>query len=136
MSWMLVLVMSSVSLYQLIARVTEDHLPDLIAEFLPLADEVAGFASGENGGAMLLEQSNDGEGISLFGAELSRGNGLKSERDAIKLRFDLEDDLLGPLDLIGSSGKFIHHTPRRIYGGGKAGFGYGGLLCNVRTSQA
>ena len=114
--------------------VAEEHLPDLIAEFLPLSNEVAGFASGEYRGAMLMEQRDDGEGIGQLGARLTRSYGLEGTRDAIEFRFDLEDNLLGPFDLIGSSRDIICNSLRWTYGRGRAGFGNGGLLWNVRMS--
>ena len=118
----------------MIAGITKDELADLIAHFLPLSNEVAGFASGEDSGAMLGEQSEDSQGIGLFGTDLPRSNGLKGTGDAVEFRIDLEDNLLGPFNLIGRSCKFIRNCERGTDGRGRAGFGYGGLLWKNRTS--
>ncbi len=83
---------------------------------------------------MLIEQRDYGEGKGQFRARLARGNGFKGTRYALEFRFDLENDLPGPFDLIGSSREFIRNSLRRTYGRGRGGFGNGGLLWDVWMS--
>jgi hypothetical protein len=59
---------SSITFDRLIASVMEDHLPDLIADLLPVVNEVTGLFSAHNFNALVFEDGDNRFGIATPGS--------------------------------------------------------------------
>src|SRR5581483_6927081 len=89
----------AVALDRLIARVAEDHLPHLVADFLPVVNEVSGLLLTHDFRALLLENAEHRFGVGAPGVVLPAGKPAEGSRHTVKLDVDLALDALRPLDL-------------------------------------
>src|SRR5947209_2805385 len=88
-----------------ITRIFGDHLPYLIAQLLPVADEIAGLRIGERFDALLFEDRDNSARFRLFRPGLDHELGLKNLRHAVELLSHCQADSLSPLHLSRAPGQ-------------------------------
>ncbi len=86
-----------------IRRIANDHLSDLVADVLPIMDEVAGILSGHNLGSLALNDRDYLEGARATDTRLRHRDPLEGSQYAIEFVRDCPFDPLCPLDLTNAA---------------------------------
>jgi hypothetical protein len=86
------------------ARIGGDHLPDLIRQFLPVANEVARVIVRHCLHAFFFQNGNHRQSIRAILYGLTGGCREKGAGNPLEFAFDPRPDLPGPFDLARSTG--------------------------------
>lgn len=97
----------------LIPRILRDHLAHLIAQLLPVTDEIAGLGVCHRFGALLFDDCDQGARFHLIDRDLPIYPLTKSVGHAIELLTDGEPDLFSPLHPVGRAGQFDFIAQRK-----------------------
>jgi hypothetical protein len=86
------------------ARIFTDQAANLITQFLPLVNKISGARIGQDFGALLREDSNNGFGVVSDRGRLGCSQRAKCRSDAVEFCADAQSDLFCPLNLAGRAG--------------------------------